>query len=72
MNRERALRPLSGSRISRERLRSYIGSTGFQPVRRTGKMPVPPKTFQNILFWALGPPVNYEKFIPVLALDFER
>jgi hypothetical protein len=24
-----------------------FGGTGFQPVHRTGKMPVPPKTFWN-------------------------
>jgi hypothetical protein len=24
-----------------------FGGTGFQPVRRTGKMPVPPRTFQG-------------------------
>ncbi|MBU4231423.1 MAG: hypothetical protein KKF43_02720, partial [Proteobacteria bacterium] len=24
-----------------------FGGTGFQPVHRTGKMPVPPKTFQD-------------------------
>jgi hypothetical protein len=24
-----------------------FGGTGFQPVRRTGKMPVPPRTFQT-------------------------
>ena len=24
-----------------------FGGTGFQPVRRTGKMPVPPRTFRN-------------------------
>gem|GEM_PF-3447199 len=28
-------------------VRSCIGGTGFQPVRRTGKMPVPPRTFWN-------------------------
>ena len=34
----------------------------FQPVRRTGKMPAPPRTFQGSSSWSFGPPVNHEKF----------
>jgi hypothetical protein len=29
-----------------------FGGTGFQPVHRTGKVPVPPKTFQDSHSWA--------------------
>ena len=29
------------------RMPAAFGGTGFQPVRRTGKMPVPPRTFQG-------------------------
>jgi hypothetical protein len=33
-----------------------IGGTGFQPVRRTGKMPVPPRTFRSSSSWAVMRP----------------
>ncbi|MFZ3138011.1 MAG: hypothetical protein WA126_11550 [Thermodesulfovibrionales bacterium] len=45
----------------RLRLPCCIGGTGFQPVRRTGKMPVPPRTFQDSYSWAFGPPIKHEK-----------
>ena len=37
-----------------------FGGTGFQPVRCTGKMPVPQRTFQGSSSWACAPPVNNE------------
>ncbi len=33
------------SPVGRASSPAAFGGTGFQPVRRTGKMPVPPKTF---------------------------
>jgi len=33
--------------VGRASVPAAFGGTGFQPVRRTGKMPVPPRTFQN-------------------------
>jgi hypothetical protein len=49
--------------VGRAAVPAAFGGTGFQPVRRTGKMPVPPRTFQNSFSWACGPPINYEKFM---------
>jgi hypothetical protein len=33
--------------VERASVPAAFGSKGFHPVRRTGKMPVPPRTFQN-------------------------
>jgi hypothetical protein len=33
--------------VGRASVPAAFGGTGFQPVRRTGKMPVPPSTFQT-------------------------
>jgi len=33
--------------VGRASVPAAFGGTGFQPVRRTGKMPVPPSTFQG-------------------------
>jgi hypothetical protein len=33
---------------------------GFQPVHRTGKMPVPPKTFRNKPYGARGAPYTLQ------------
>ena len=37
---------------------------------RTGKMPVPPRTFVRTFScsWAFGPPINYEKFLMGIPL----
>jgi hypothetical protein len=35
------------SQVAQASVPAALGGTGFQPVRRTGKMPVPPGTFQN-------------------------
>jgi len=33
--------------VGRASVPAAFGGTGFQPVRRTGKMPVPPRTFRK-------------------------
>jgi hypothetical protein len=39
--------PVKQEKVSGAGLPAAFGGTGFQPVRRTGKMPVPPRTFQS-------------------------
>jgi hypothetical protein len=68
------LRPsMAQSLVGRAAAPGAFGGTGFQPVRRTGKMPVPPKTFPDSHAWAFGPPINYEKLMmsipPTLNLE---
>jgi hypothetical protein len=59
--------------VGRAPVPAAFGGTGFQPVRRTGKMPVPSRTFQNSSSWACAPPINYEKFMPfLLTLNFSE
>jgi hypothetical protein len=41
-----------------------FGGTGFQPVHRTGKMPVPPKTFQGRAVKAPISPIIFRKALP--------
>jgi hypothetical protein len=48
--------------VGRASVAAAFGGTGFQPVRRTGKMPVPPRTFQKSRSWAFGPPGKHEKW----------
>src|SRR5665647_1362104 len=49
--------------VGRASVPATFGGTGFHPVRRTGKMPVPPRTFQDSHSWDFGPPVNHEKLL---------
>jgi hypothetical protein len=37
------------------RARRFFGGTGFQPVRRTGQMLLPPRTFSEKSFMGLWP-----------------
>src|SRR3989339_2159172 len=50
-------------RVGRAPPPAAIGGTGFQPVHRTGKMPVPPKTFQASHSWAFGPPLSMKRLV---------
>ena len=50
-------------KVGRASVPAAFGSAGFQPVYRTGKMPAPPRTFQNSRAWAFGPPANHEELV---------